>query len=187
MSDQPPRRFTLLDGMVLIAATALGFGAARTVWYSLTAWWNPWTTICEAITAVGLPLTFGVFGLFWRGPRPETRELALRPGFAACLAVGVPVAWRTFEVACWLISDAFLHGDHGPIDWSLPGVLTYWLNSILSEASQHGTYVATVWFVLILGGHWKADRSWVDYAGRALGMFWIVLLVTITLRFAFAD
>ncbi len=34
--------------------------------------------------------------------------------------------------------------------------------------------ILAVWLVAAVGGTMKSERSWIDRAGRALGMFWIV-------------
>jgi hypothetical protein len=45
-----------------------------------------------------------------------------------------------------------------------------------------GFAVAGVWLALLLVGRWKAEPSWIDRLGRALGCLWIVLTAVLWLR-----
>jgi hypothetical protein len=38
-----------------------------------------------------------------------------------------------------------------------------------------GGAIASVWIVMWLSGTWRADPSWIDRAGRALGIYWIMI------------
>lgn len=100
-ASAPHRRFTIADGMVLIAASAFGMLLARAVLpglQSLTAairstlgsglgpfqishWWAQELGSCLVV-----PLMLATIALRLRGPRPPWRRVAVQPGFAACLA-----------------------------------------------------------------------------------------------------
>ena len=48
--------------------------------------------------------------------------------------------------------------------------------SIMSNAHiAHA--VAAAWMTLLLTGTWRVERGWIDQMGRALGFFWLLSLV----------
>src|ERR671932_1325509 len=90
------RPVTLLDAMVLIAATGLGLAATRAYLTSLRAipgiatplrHWLSATSPCLAAWALALLV------LRLRQPRPAYRQLGGHPGGLACLmtAIGLPI------------------------------------------------------------------------------------------------
>jgi hypothetical protein len=106
----PARRFTLIDAMVLMAATAVGLGLAKEYSQDLLYFlqgnrvsprpWESWPGILVSTAlrgmAVTLPCgmawTLGVLALRLRQPRPAWRRLARQPGLVACLVAPIPVA-----------------------------------------------------------------------------------------------
>ena len=52
-----------------------------------------------------------------------------------------------------------------------------WIRIGMQPMFLVGGAVASVWIVMWLSGTWRADRSWVDRAGAALGIYWIMMSV----------
>jgi hypothetical protein len=52
-----------------------------------------------------------------------------------------------------------------------------WIRIGMQPMFLVGGAVASVWIVLWLSGTWRAERSWIDRAGRALGIYWITISV----------
>src|SRR5690242_18723380 len=105
-TDAPRRRFTLLDGMTLIAATALAIAWERpflprivqnfrrfTSWTAWETWEGGVMTLMTLLPFVAL-WTLALILLRLRRPRPALRRLARQPGATACLtaAIGLAVA-----------------------------------------------------------------------------------------------
>ena len=173
------RRFTLGDAVVLIAVFAvycaertphvglsripsylsqaptvfrylyLGGPSARSGYsstYPRFLWETPITIYMEVVMpliALGTP---AVFLLRLRTPRPPWRSLLRQPGFVACLSV---------LVAFWI------------------GVDLTWLGVLLPESLSVGVAVAVAWVVLFASRRWQSERSWIDRAGRMVGVGWI--------------
>jgi len=52
-----------------------------------------------------------------------------------------------------------------------------WYNDeIQGIPSEIGCAVAAVWAVQVIGGRFRAEPSWIDRLGRALGVFWIGMI-----------
>ena len=86
IGDRPKRRLTLLDVMILVAATAIALALAR-------ATVSPVQPDGEAIVvawAFLTPLSWAVLLLRLKRPRPGLRRLTSRPGDAACLVTRSP-------------------------------------------------------------------------------------------------
>jgi len=80
---QRPRRFNLIDGIVLVAATAMGLALARAVVPS-------YDTSSEAVVHVAISVvalwTLALLGLNFTRYRTTHQELACRPGVSAGIA-----------------------------------------------------------------------------------------------------
>ena len=63
------------------------------------------------------------------------------------------------------------HNFLGDLDSESLQVLILMLGSL----SGAGTAVGAVWVSLLLGGRWKAERSWIDRLGRVIGIGWMAL------------
>jgi hypothetical protein len=191
----PRRRFTLVDAMILVAATAIG--CAWMPWISqLTegevSWSNffekvdlfrssdnaSWTLSDVPILAVaGIYFAYLTAPLFmaWTlalipirviGPRPRWRRLARQPGMMAACAAGLALVFQGLMIPLVMLI--------------IPQRL--WPNLLeLLEAGMPlpllfiGLAVSTSWMTLLVGRRWRAEASWVDRLGRALGVGWIAL------------
>jgi len=56
-------------------------------------------------------------------------------------------------------------------------VITLWIRIGMQPMFLVGGAAASVLIVLWLSGGWREDRSWIDRAGRALGIYWIAISV----------
>jgi hypothetical protein len=185
------RRCTLLDVMVLVAATATGFAIART--YSLELLANQLThypllprillTIWSYLVAV-LPLpvmwSIGLFVLSLRRPRPLLRRLVRQPGFVACGAVTLVAAIRLlgfFTLLARTIGNP-RHFLTMSLDVFLNFSLTLVFNSAYFSTSAFGlsVAVASAWLLLSVSGLWRSEPTWLDRAGRCLGVYWIAII-----------
>ena len=186
----PARPFRLLDAMILVAALALGCGALqaifRAVGESPYRWcqdlvWLDWFDLWESsqgilgLTLVTTPLlamlTLALIPIRFLGPRPRFRRVRRQPGFLASLAValafmlaGLPgvIMWLASGRSCIDVSDWFASGMMG---WT--------------ATEYGGLAVLAAWLTLFLGRRWRAEASWVDRLGRAMGLFWIVAFLVV--------
>ena len=118
-----------------------------------------------------------VLALRFRRPRPRRRHLMRQPGAVACfsMVVGcvlalVPFALRhLFEVA-----------NGSP--WSQPIDVE---KLLLFGPPVCGSTVLGSWTSLLLRAGWRPEPSWVDRAGRLLGLFWIGTVTLAIESFAF--
>lgn len=177
--EAPGRRLNLGDFMVLLPALAAGlmlsldplgqigsrFAAiSRGQAWNLDAWWvellrhrGPRFLIIYHGTLVlamlFVPLTPTLILVRLRRPRPSLRRIAFQPGFAAC---------ATASVAVLIMVDlAYLGIADVP-----PGIIPL----------VPGASVLPAWSALALARRWDPEASWVDRAGRLVGVFWIAMI-----------
>jgi hypothetical protein len=173
MVRRPSRRFTLLDAIVLMAATAAGFAWVRSVWYFET-FKGPMDWLDEIPEMVApLLATWTVAAVVLRllPPRPPIHRLVLQPGAAAC--VSVAFAFTAESLRYFL--DAFARRRGVP--WSRfrgVGLGTEWYGNVLVGGPYHYA-IAAVWGLLLLSRRCRPEPSWIDRLGRALGLFWLLL------------
>ena len=94
------RKLTIVDGMVLVAATGIGFaflrmlGSEGFLFRSETVM-SGYRHMAQCANEVAFPFlacwTAAVLGLRLRQPRPRMRRLARQPGMAACSAAALTV------------------------------------------------------------------------------------------------
>ncbi|WP_435016349.1 hypothetical protein TA3x_003914 [Tundrisphaera sp. TA3] len=168
----PPRRFTIADGMILVPAAALGAlmlraylpGHYRQLAIVPTLIPDPWGAwrVHAWVRGPGscfvVPVMAALIVLRLRPPRPG--RIRSQPGFVACLAVMLAVLVGVARVATIF---------HRPSFHSESGFEQIW-GSVTARASWA---VMGAWLALHLSGDWDAEPSWVDRAGRLLGVFWI--------------
>jgi hypothetical protein len=172
-SDPRPRRFTLLDLMVLLAAAAPGLALLRpsapsvssafgwTPWLDVTLPGTDWVTrglggpgftmdLLIDCTNLVLPFlaieTVAILALRWVRPRPPWRQSVRQPGQAACAAATL----------------------------GLLALLGPWPPGIRLAPLLPGGLAAGAWLGLAATRRWHPERSWIDRAGRALGIAWLV-------------
>ena len=181
----PRRRFTMLDAMILVAATAAGCALCRPVWTRTVQDFDGRATRYlyggSMIAACFLtPLSLALLVFRSRSPRPSNRKLRRQPGLMACLVVmlawaltGCLAAWEWVrEIAPW------------------PQLAGPWRGSpmSLSEAidfttTTAGWMVAAAWFALAVARAHRPEPSWIDRAGRIVGAGWIAIAVLTSFLF----
>jgi hypothetical protein len=169
-----------IDWMTLLAATAVGLSwssafdrAAR------PGGWPERGLVFLASWSVGLLL------VRLRSPRPSLRRLMRQPGAVACLsataATVLVLAWsthRSFAELNWTLPGPPGEPGVGPGDWLLAAFAAY-AHAVRDIAPPRlGMTVPPVvlcsWLVLKLSGRWKAERTWIDRLGTAVGWLWLV-------------
>lgn len=179
------RKLTLLDAMVLIAATAVAIVWTRATvadilqrssagvppgirmpWLSYLLWWSP--SVVPALMAS----TIADFLLRLRRPRPEWPQLARQPGAVACGTATVVLILQWIVILASL-GIAQIPGMTFPrrAGW-LP---TPWALALALE--NVGLAVIGAWLTLASDRCWAAEPSWIDRAGRFLGAGWIGLFL----------
>ena len=181
-AGQGGRRLSIADGMILIAATAVGIALSGRI--RPEAWNKPWPALgswkaainfASVTTLMGLPCliawTLTMPLLRMRGGFQSWRRVARRPGMAACLLV-----WLSLPLSVGLILGGQVYSSgiarfRSRLDlYGAASVLT----EILWTASPLiGWGVAMGWGLQAIQGRWRAEPTWTDRAGRALGTIWI--------------
>jgi hypothetical protein len=170
MPTSPTRKFTLLDAMILIAATAAGLALVRsTPPYGRKLSWN------ESPAIVVIPVLFlgcwtvALLAIHLRRPRPLLRHLGRRPGFIAVSTASITVAL----FGCWVFVLRKVQGEGR--------YSGFWVDMALIGVACTGFAVAGGWLTLGLGGRCRPERTWIDRAGRAEGFSWLAIVVVIVI------
>lgn len=175
MAIRASRAVTILDVMVLIAASALGFGLIR---YEagigsmthMRYWWH-WT---DYLGAAIVPLTTGlaVIGLLrcWQ----STPRITPGPGVMCCVAV--TSLWVT-NILCnvrtlWKLIRATT-GTQGE-ELFLNLYERSLLNEVIVPEQPAGLVLATS-IVLILVGRWTFRRDWAEVLGLIIAAIWVII------------
>jgi hypothetical protein len=179
----PTRRFTLLDGMIFVAATAAGLALSRIVrngWMAADLFERVPLRLREAdnlhdllvdlgelFLSLVVPLlaawTLAAIVFAFRCYCPPLRRLARRPGTMACL-----VASATFLIA-WTVTTMTNIGIGGVSREGLPE------ECALFGTIQAGFAVMACWATLILCRIWRPEPTWLDRMGRLLGVCRMIL------------
>ena len=176
--DRPPIRFRLRDALILIAATAAGFGMARAVWVeherwraypSTTPWFNFWRfdTAMTAISAFVACLGLGVLVASVISDRRSFRRKLAAPGIIPPL---VQFLSSAYSAACWAPTWVWMATGHptnamGWID------IQQVVRGLISGGP--GTCVAIAWIIQAANGRFRPEPTWLDRSGRAIGVYWI--------------
>jgi len=194
----PRRRFRLVDAMILVAATAVACGVIERIsrvtdgqvsWLALagelpklfratsshgSSFEHPidflvGATLLSALLAMPFVAmwTLALIPIRLLGPRPRFRRLARQPGMMATCAFGVAMAFLGLQI----VVPAPFYG------WEAVPMLGSALDTfgVCFAASYFGLAVLVSWMTLLVGRRWRAESSWVDRFGRAVGVFWIVV------------
>lgn len=175
------RRFTLLDGMILVAATACGCGVDGWInslvrspgidamdllgtMFGARQYPQLAVLVMILIVPVAAGWTLALIPLRLFRPRPSLRRLAHQPGWMASLAFAVAFAFVS-AVLGGLIAIIGRNQGVGLLELS-PMLLIFFAPVIL-----------TAWLSLILTRRWRPEPSWLDRSGRILGVFWILMAI----------
>jgi hypothetical protein len=176
------RRFTLLDAIVLIAATGVAFVPIRLFlwenWHfpeerSVPEIWRAGLEINVSLVPLALSLSAAILLLGMKKPRPNIRRAFRRPGIAACAIALVYTLLSAVGYAVFLRFSYAL--DRGVFDDANSAML--WIRIGMQPIFLVGGAIASIWIIMWLNGTWRAERSWIDRVGRALGLYWIILSV----------
>jgi hypothetical protein len=166
--------------MVLIAATALGIAGAREAADYLGRFDAAFQSVQDCLEYInrfalfGLPLvlawTVAILVLRLLPPRPSRRHLRRQPGMIASLTVtGTAVLGAAFLGIAILVSS----------NWAIPRFMLWGFRAefhglplVFVPAIQTGLLCS--WMTLAVSGRWRAERSWIDRAGRLIGIVWLV-------------
>ena len=162
------RRFSLLDAMVLIAATAAGLALDRVVWSDAPVWNVAAWKDCRDLAANGVVLsvpvaamwTIATLALHLCPPRDRVRLLLRRLGMSACCAAtcGLVLGGGLAICAMWR------------------GTATFSSNLVLGFGlpMMAGSAVTAVWTLSLLAGGYRAASDWIDRLGRLIGLYWVM-------------
>jgi hypothetical protein len=171
MAADLPRKFTLLDGMVLIAAVALGCGVLKSAGISVDGLKSilsnksdlGYSGVFVFLTVpIAVPLTVATVVLRLRKPRPPRRRLTRQPGLVVCSVASV-VAAPMASVLAVIISKLADTSDATIVIAGATALLV-------------GVAVIASWMTLVLNRNFRPERSWIDRFGRLLGFYWIATL-----------
>jgi hypothetical protein len=174
---KPLRRFNLADAMVMIAATAIAFAFVQfqgLPWILAEKWFPPNDNILRPpedgdlaalISSFLIPWTVALFFLRFNGPRPSRHRLFMRPGFAAC---AIASAMMVF-----LCLDNYREYVFAYRSFMAPGIQNV---VALNYRISISFATAGLWAMMAAFGRWHAEPTWIDRAGRAVGILWIILI-----------
>jgi hypothetical protein len=180
--------------MGLVLATAVGFAlmridGERSMRYEeIASLFDPSTEL-ESSRQSFDAISYGVRGIqpllfTWtlaillfrlRRPRPPLCRLARQPGFAASSGVTL--------VSLIFFLGAMISCLHWPSRLSFGWHCVTWYFSYIFDDSLAacGAAVAATWAVMALGRTLRLEASWIDRAGRFLGIAWLVMLALLIL------
>lgn len=162
------RRFSLLDGMILLAVPAVWLAAERhlgsrrmTTYFWYFDEYGLLSILHDGIGLLLVLLSFALILIRFRPPRPGRRRLWRQPGLAASVAAMSGVAIKALSTAV---------SDHarlwGPDNFDVEVFNGPW--------PYCGPAVAGAWLALYVSGLWRAERSLIDRFGRLLGVCWLL-------------
>lgn len=186
MRTRTPRKFTILDGMILVAAVALGFAIRRAAeemiaQYSFNNYYLYRTfpyRLIEAVVPFLATFTLGVLAMRLRRPRPRWRPLLRQPGMAASVAATIPIAMALYDLWTWMrfLDDPEASVAEGSVAHATYG---FFIDApTLGElygayGTAVGAWVLGAWLILALSGRLRAEKSGIDRLGRLVGLAWL--------------
>jgi hypothetical protein len=162
----PCRKFTLLDGMILIVVAAVGFAGYRSGLELASEWFY---RIQMCVEAFLLLASWLVLIYRFRRPRPSIRHMTRQPGAMACFAI---VAMQVVQVVQSLLAHQANQNHAFVADVGL----MIWFT--LSEFGDSMAAVVPIcWILLVAARRWRSEPGWIDALGRWIGWAWIAWLV----------
>jgi hypothetical protein len=158
------RRFTLIDAMALVAATAVGLTMARAYDPRFSGEPLPdflkrgWGAPACLMVALALVL------ILLMSQRHSPRHALLEPGMAACYSSAMAVVFSiTLNALHLLVSGRLL----------TQATSAELFNYVAHDARPLIPWaVAGAWLSLAAMGHWRSATSWIERTGRAIGLYW---------------
>jgi len=199
MATRSTRKLGIRDAMVLIAATAVGLAvfplafddyfrlgtglsasviALTTPQNGSTNWAWAFYDIYGHFAAILLPFcwawTIALAGLHLIGPRPGASRLRHQPGANACVSATIAYVCASIILCLILaLSSPRVESFESDVHWS--EFLPIW--SVFFVPPLIGFAVLGSWLFLVFGRSWRPERSWIDLAGRLLGVYWIGTII----------
>jgi hypothetical protein len=173
------RRFTVLDAMILTGAVAIGcwMGLQELIWSIAPDDPHPWLLGVRRVRLIlartapfASSVTTALLVLRLLRPRPPAIRLARQPGFVACLTASLAL----FVGGSMTFSTVSRNSTAPWRGLYVSDIFTYLFQPF--ERAEAGFAVAASWLVLILGRRWRPEPSWIDRLGRAVGVYWIVMI-----------
>jgi hypothetical protein len=180
MPSQTIRKFTIVDAMLLIMATAIGIALVRAILPNISAMImsiladlvhppkqgqsatsDAWIVALLAGSPLLAAWTVALLLARLGRPRPHLRRVLRQPGAVACAVATLAMAvdatwiipmWVSFSSPLKIAFDFVYHADVG--------------SAVLGG-----------WAVLVLSSRWRPEPSWIDRAGRITGAIWIGAVV----------
>ena len=163
------RRLTLADLAILVAASAFAIFLVRLSWGTEGAF-HDWRMGHSAdyqdnlrIAPFKLAPALAFLAARMIPPRPRWRVIFRQPGTWACLAIWSHLVAIIILNTCLVTLLPRFRG------WPLPN-----FNAYLDANRECGAWVGVAWATLKLSGAWRAEASWIDRAGRILGVVAII-------------
>ena len=175
LANRDESRFTIMDGMAMVAAAAVGVALSRSYYDQVmrvarsqpqSFEYRGWVYLA-ALAA--LPLVAALAWCRLRRPFRPTRRMAREPGTVAMLAAAVSVLTIAIDQVLMLTlpgppGTRFIGGTWRPLVGPA-GML----------ATVTGPAICAAWSLQWLAGYWRPRSGWIDRAGITLGMVWIAL------------
>lgn len=178
MAMSTKRHFTLADAMILVAGSAMGASWSKILvdrWAQTRVmfgeerfappWYSEWAL---AVVVLFAALSMALFACRLIPPRPRWRRIARQPGMTASLAVLVLSTGQAINTA--LVSHRL---PYVYVMGKTFAPFQYFASSLIELRRSVGIAVAVTWIILVLGRWWRPEPSWIDRAGRLLGLYWI--------------
>ena len=184
----PTRRFTILDGMILMMAAAFGSFVVSRYEYTYMVSYSVFplsdgVPLPSFSATVGSQTPFGPYswkvihwgiwtslvlsafmpallGLRLLPPRPRVRRLFRQPGATACLAASLALLVSVIPSLTTRLPVRVVP-NHGRVRWGFVG------------SYSAGMAVAGAWLTQTVLGRWRPEPSALDRIGRVLGLYWI--------------
>ena len=172
------RRFTILDAMILVVASALAFTLLRSFVFRTLPGLSNGQGLLAVVMGGLVTWTPTLLWLRLRRPRPTLRRLARQPGFAASIAGTAVLALGTVTIGLLALIRLSMQGPTQSAGVApRPPDPTWWLGVVLHFGPVVGPAVIAAWFVLAVSGRRRPARGWLDPLGRTIGVAWIILFV----------
>jgi hypothetical protein len=185
----------------MVAAVALGFAGGRFIavfgeidlarnWDELrldwkneqARWYQSSPLILNAIvlaTPTLVACSAAILISRLRNPRQRRRRLFRQPGFLGLVAALAVYSWYMAEVVGGFLYDELLptaYSENFVIDpRELSASFVERVFGWSQAASHMGMAVALAWVVAGASGRLRPEASWIDRAGRGMGVAWIAL------------
>jgi hypothetical protein len=184
---------SLLDACIFIAAIALGLAVVRSDEIGMVRmYWDPLSLGSKAafrlrfslVVTYATPFLFffsvAIVALAFRS-RGGRKEDILRPGVAACFMVVVSTILYVIVNPARKLFYGTIYA-YEEVSRSLNGLF---VQGLLDMASRAGYLVAALWVLQVAAGGGTGRSGWIDKLGRAIGVIWIVFLLSPPLKPAF--